>query len=350
MLQSQPAWYAQSQLHALHNQQFEIRNLQSQGKFVPTIRALRRSHGLTFSELALSTGISVRTLAEIEYGLEALDATTRRVLAEAFSLAPEQIRATAAVAPPAARDPQQMAILGLLAAAGALSMAPLAQGSTNIVATTQSLANLLPRPATISLFQAPSPTAELSATPTATATPSPTATATPSPTPTVTPSPTPIPPTPTPAFVLTTEGPRGCPLRPAPNTRIVITQGYGVGTHAPATTWGAVDLAIDADGDGQVEPDSTWRVPIVATLGGVARIYPNSWPGGNFVIITDEASGFAVGYGHLDSFAIVDEQTVEAGTVIGAVGTTGMSSGPHLHYEVRTKNGNIDPAPLIECF
>lgn len=48
--------------------------------------------------------------------------------------------------------------------------------------------------------------------------------------------------------------PHGNPLRAA-NT--VITQGYGIGTHAPVEVWGALDLALDGDGDGEADPEST---------------------------------------------------------------------------------------------
>jgi murein DD-endopeptidase MepM/ murein hydrolase activator NlpD len=146
-------------------------------------------------------------------------------------------------------------------------------------------------------------------------------------------------PAPADRFALLPDGPHGCPL--ATDGRIVITQGYGVGTHAPAEIWGAVDLAL-ADRE-------TLGTPVVATHDGVARVFPMSWPGGNFVMIIDEASGFTTAYGHLDTITVAEGQQVAAGTQIGTAGATGMASGPHLHYEVRTPHGNIDPAPLIGC-
>src|SRR3954454_23379695 len=60
--------------------------------------------------------------------------------------------------------------------------------------------------------------------------------------------------------------PQGNPLR-APNA--VMTQGYGVGSHAPANIWGAVDLAIDGDGDGQADPKGSWGAPVYATHRGI---------------------------------------------------------------------------------
>lgn len=126
-----------------------------------------------------------------------------------------------------------------------------------------------------------------------------------------------------------TERPNGNPLR-SPHT--VMTQGYGVGTHAPAAVWGAIDLAIDSTGDGRANPEGTWNHPIYATHHGVVKVTPNSYPAGNHVWVTNDA--YRTGYAHLADFAVTSGQFVEAGDLIGFIGSTGMSSGPHLDYQV----------------
>ncbi len=136
--------------------------------------------------------------------------------------------------------------------------------------------------------------------------------------------------------------PRGNPLQ-APNT--VMTQGYGVGTHAPAEIWGAIDLAIDGDGDGAADPDGSWDQPIYATHSGEVTVTPNSHPAGNHIwIVNDE---YRTGYAHLSGFAVSSGQTVRRGDLIGYLGSTGMSSGPHLDYQVWVKQGgawvNVNP-------
>lgn len=130
-------------------------------------------------------------------------------------------------------------------------------------------------------------------------------------------------------------------VNPLHSDKLVMTQGYGVGSHAPAAIWGGVDLAIDANGDGQAEPETTMGMPIYATISGVARVVPNSWPGGNYVSISNDH--YKVAYAHLSSFAVEHGQQVAAGQVIGYVGTTGSSSGPHLHYEVYKDGVNVNP-------
>jgi murein DD-endopeptidase MepM/ murein hydrolase activator NlpD len=167
----------------------------------------------------------------------------------------------------------------------------------------------------------------------------PAATAEPMPQPTVTPQP---------LFSMSAAGPRGCPLQPI-SGRVVLTQGYGVGTHAPAAIWGAVDLAIDSDGDGYAEAGASWYTPIVATHDGVVTVSMDSWPAGNHVWVRDSSSPWKTGYAHLAIVSVISGQYVSAGTMIGLVGSTGSSSGPHLDYQVWHGEQNIDPTNLVGC-
>jgi murein DD-endopeptidase MepM/ murein hydrolase activator NlpD len=136
--------------------------------------------------------------------------------------------------------------------------------------------------------------------------------------------------------------PFGNPLGAA-NT--VMTQEYGIGSHAPAHIWGAIDLALDGNGDGRADPRGTQGRPIYATHSGVVRITHNSWPAGNHVWVAN--SEYRTGYAHLQSFAVANGQTVTRGTIIGHIGSTGQSSGPHLDYQVWHFRGgawvNVNP-------
>jgi murein DD-endopeptidase MepM/ murein hydrolase activator NlpD len=124
-----------------------------------------------------------------------------------------------------------------------------------------------------------------------------------------------------------------------PNT--VMTQGYGVGSHAPANIWGAVDLAIDGDGDGQADPKGTVGMPVYATHDGVVQLSSNTWPAGNHIWLS--GVHYKTGYSHLQSFAVQDGQAVKRGDVIGYVGATGEASGPHLDYQVWKDGVNVNP-------
>ncbi len=64
-------------------------------------------------------------------------------------------------------------------------------------------------------------------------------------------------------------------------------------------------------------------------------------------ILIDHGSGITTGYGHLSRIYIVVGQQVRRGQIVGAVGTTGKTTGPHLHYEVRINQTPVNPAKYL---
>ena len=64
------------------------------------------------------------------------------------------------------------------------------------------------------------------------------------------------------------------------------------------------------------------------------------------VVVIDHGHGLVTRYAHLDSYSVRKGDQVDAGEVIGAVGATGVVSGPHLHFEVIVDGKTIDPAPV----
>jgi hypothetical protein len=81
--------------------------------------------------------------------------------------------------------------------------------------------------------------------------------------------------------------------------------------------------------------------------GKVLSAYYNS-KGGNQVIIAHD-DGTRSGYAHLKDFAIKEGDVVGAGDVIGYVGNTGISTGPHLHFTYRNEKGDlVDPYTLLD--
>ncbi len=82
--------------------------------------------------------------------------------------------------------------------------------------------------------------------------------------------------------------------------------------------------------------------PIRASAGGTV-VYADWWGGYGKVVIIDHGGGISTLYGHCSSLYVKTGQNVSQGQVIAAVGSTGLSTGPHLHFEVRKNGKPVDP-------
>jgi murein DD-endopeptidase MepM/ murein hydrolase activator NlpD len=86
--------------------------------------------------------------------------------------------------------------------------------------------------------------------------------------------------------------------------------------------------------------------PIRACRSGTVVIAGSQGGYGNAVVI-DHGGGMATLYAHQSRIAVSNGQQVSAGQIIGYVGSTGMSTGAHLHFEVRLSGNPVDPAPYL---
>jgi len=88
--------------------------------------------------------------------------------------------------------------------------------------------------------------------------------------------------------------------------------------------------------------DAAWGTPVQVAATG--RVTVAGWQRGyGNVVYVDHGSGLSTRYGHLSEIDVTVGQTVTRGQTIGLVGSTGRSTGPHLHYEVRINNQPVDP-------
>ena len=115
------------------------------------------------------------------------------------------------------------------------------------------------------------------------------------------------------------------------------SSGYG-NRRDPFTGGKAFHAGIDFP-----EPKGT---AVLAAGDGVVSFVGQRSGYGNVVEIT-HASGLITRYAHLSSFIATEGQTVKTGTPIAKVGSTGRSTGPHLHFEVRRDDQAIDPKTFL---
>jgi murein DD-endopeptidase MepM/ murein hydrolase activator NlpD len=86
--------------------------------------------------------------------------------------------------------------------------------------------------------------------------------------------------------------------------------------------------------------------PVEATAEGIVLAAGADAGYGNSILI-DHGSGITTRYGHLSRINVVVGQEIKRGQVIGAVGVTGKTTGPHLHYEVHVQDTPVNPAKYL---
>ncbi len=84
--------------------------------------------------------------------------------------------------------------------------------------------------------------------------------------------------------------------------------------------------------------------PIYATADGI--VGKAQWQGGyGLLVALEHGAGLETRYGHMSRLNVATGQHVHRGDIIGFVGSTGNSTGPHLHYETRVNGQAVNPVP-----
>jgi murein DD-endopeptidase MepM/ murein hydrolase activator NlpD len=113
-----------------------------------------------------------------------------------------------------------------------------------------------------------------------------------------------------------------------------ITSGFGYRTH-PIFHVRKMHTGVDIG--------AKYGTPIHAAGGGVV-VFAGRWGGYGNCVIVDHGGGLATLYGHCSSLSVGEGQTVKQGQTIARVGSTGLSTGPHLHFETRRNGRPVNPS------
>jgi len=96
-----------------------------------------------------------------------------------------------------------------------------------------------------------------------------------------------------------------------------------------------------------VDISAPMGTPVIAPADGVVRSVGQGLDLGRLIII-DHGYGFSTKYGHLKRYFVQTGDKVRKGQTIGAVGSSGSSTGPHLHYEVHIHDRAVNPADYLK--
>ena len=118
-----------------------------------------------------------------------------------------------------------------------------------------------------------------------------------------------------------------------------ISSGFGYRAD-PFTGAGAMHAGLDFRGP--------YGAPIYAAAQGTVSFAGVRQGYGNCIEI-DHGNGLLTRYAHMSAFRASLGQVVSPGTVIGAIGSSGRSTGPHLHFEVRINDHPVNPRPFLEA-
>ncbi|UIP08278.1 M23 family metallopeptidase [Erythrobacter sp. SDW2] len=124
-----------------------------------------------------------------------------------------------------------------------------------------------------------------------------------------------------------------------PASAPMVTSSFGY-RRDPFTGRGAMHSGLDFKGP--------IGAPIYAAAKGVVTFVGRKSGYGNVVEVS-HGNGLMTRYAHMSRFATTVGTRVEAGDIIGAIGSTGRSTGPHLHFEVRINGRAIDPRPFLKA-
>ena len=119
-----------------------------------------------------------------------------------------------------------------------------------------------------------------------------------------------------------------------PTNSTYITSPFGFRIH-PVTGYYTGHTGVDIG--------ASYGSPVYAAADGTVIVASNSYGGYGVAVVIDHGSGISTLYGHNDHVEVSVGQHVKRGQIIAYSGNSGVSTGPHLHFEVRINGSYVDP-------
>ena len=190
----------------------------------------------------------------------------------------------------------------------------------------------------------PTPAPRVQPAPTSTARPVSAAAAAP------TPSATPVRPAPTAAPVEARAAPRTPTSPPASAPATAAVHAASLNVPGGPLSWplgGAITQRFGENGHSGLDIAGPIGAPVKSAAPGTVVVAAKLSTGYGWRIMIDHGGGYSSLYAHLSAFSVAEGDRVARGQVIGAVGATGIATGPHLHFEMRVNGQPNDPLKFL---
>ncbi|MDR0310754.1 MAG: M23 family metallopeptidase, partial [Acidobacteriota bacterium] len=137
-------------------------------------------------------------------------------------------------------------------------------------------------------------------------------------------------------------------LRMQTDVYISTPKGYPISEYRITSTYGRREDPVDGGVKfhSGIDLAAGQGTPIAATADGI--VSHSGWTADSgYVVVLEHGLGFSTIYAHNKSNAVKVGQQVRRGDIVGHVGATGRTTGPHVHYEVLKDGRNVNPAPYL---
>ncbi len=129
-----------------------------------------------------------------------------------------------------------------------------------------------------------------------------------------------------------------------PVGKSTLSQGFG-----PSSLWFEPSFGNYRNFHKGIDLSGAYGTPVLASTGGTVAAAGFNLGGYGFRVEVLDPLGRRELYAHMERVSVARGDTVNSGDVLGLMGSTGLSTGPHVHFELQVDGQPVDPAPRLHC-